>query len=351
MRISVIRHRYLKTLGLGCLLLGMTLLIGAHAAAAVLTNRSITIPTAITNATTSHQYHFNYVSANSVGSVVFEYCDNSPIMTEPCNAPAGLNVANVILGSQSGQTGFIINTGNTTASRIVISRPPLSVVPGAAGYTFNNAVNASTPNKTIFVRISSHATTDGSGTAIDQGAVAFILTSSLAVSAFIPPYLALCAGVNIAGNCSSTTGQGISLGMLSSAQANVGTTQVAAATNDVSGYTLSVLGSTMTSGSNIIPALTNPGVSVAGTGQFGINLRANTSPAVGQDPAGNGTATPTLPYGQVNMFTYNSGDIIASSPLSTDFNIFTVAYLVNVPATQPPGVYSTTLTFVAIASF
>jgi hypothetical protein len=154
----------------------------------------------------------------------------------------------------------------------------------------------------------------------------------------------------VTSNCSSSDGLGINVGILKSTQANSGTTQAGAATNDESGYTLSVLGNTMTAGNNTIPALNTPTASAPGTGQFGINLRANTNPAVGQNPSG-GSGAPTSPYNQPNLFTFVSGDAIATSPLPTDFTVYTISYLVNIPAGQAPGTYSTTMTYVAVASF
>ncbi len=315
-----------------------------------LTNRSITVPTALANSVTSHQFRFDFASANNVGSLAFEYCDNSPLPQEPCSLPAGLDVSNVTLGSQFGQTGFSMNS-NTTSNRIVISRPSLSVVPGAAGYTFNNAVNPSTPNKTVFVRISTYASSDATGSSIDEGSVAFTLAPSLAVNAFVPPFLALCTGVTVAVDCSTTNGTGVNMGTLSATQASSGSTQMAAATNDNGGYTLFVNGTTMTSGNNVINPLSAPTVSSPATSQFGVNLRSNTVPNVGHEPEGSGIASPSADYNQSNLYKFNNGDALAASRNSTDYNRFTVSYMVNIPFGQAPGVYSTTLTYTAVTSF
>ncbi|HSX24064.1 MAG TPA: hypothetical protein VLE74_03125 [Candidatus Saccharimonadales bacterium] len=318
--------------------------------AASLTGRSVTISTALNSATTTHQFRFSINTISSVGSISFMYCDNSPLFDEPCNPPAGLDASSAVLSSQSGQIGFSIHP-STTASTIVISRPPIATIAGAASYTFDNVVNPSQPNRTTYVRIATYATSDGSGSATDQGAVAFSLGSGLAVNAFIPPYLAVCVGVTVAPNCATTNGLGINLGTLSSHQARAGTTQVGVATNDAGGYTLSILGNTMTAGNNFIPPLSTPTGSIPGTGQFGINLRANTDPAGGQDTAGNGSGAPTNSYNQANLFLFHSGDTIASSNQSTDFNVFTVSYLANIPGDQAPGTYTTTMTYTGLATF
>jgi hypothetical protein len=155
----------------------------------------------------------------------------------------------------------------------------------------------------------------------------------------------------VAINCSTTSGQGIDLGILKATQASSGTTQAAAATNDATGYTLSIEGTTMTSGNNTIAALTRPTISSPATSQFGINLRANTLPSVGRNSEGTGSAAPTIDYNQSNLFMFESGDVIASASTSTAYNRFTVSYLVNIPFGQAPGIYSTTLAYTALASF
>jgi hypothetical protein len=141
------------------------------------------------------------------------------------------------------------------------------------------------------------------------------------------------------------------MGILSSNSANKGQSQYAVATNDPTGYNVFATGTTMTSGNNLIPSLTLPTASLPGTGQFGINLRANLIPVVGQDPVGFGTGLPSANYNIPNRYLFNDGDNISSSSLPSDYNRMTVSYLVNVPKAQPPGIYSTTLTYVATVHF
>ncbi len=343
-----IRNHYRRCMVAIVLTLLMALSLTIRAAAAELTNRAVIITTAVTGAVTDHQFKFNFVSPDDVGSVAFQYC-TTPLYEDTCAAPSGLDASNATLSSQFGQTGFVL--GTTSSNSIIISRNSASVVPGAAGYSFNNVVNGSLANTTTFVRISTYASNDGNGPVIDKGTVAFTLAPSLAVSAFVPPFLAMCAGVTVSIGCDSSNGNGINLGHLLATQAATGTTQVAAATNDASGYALTAEGTTLTSGNNVIPALNQPTISSPGTGQFGINLRANSSPAVGNDEEGTGTAIAAAGYGQANLFKYHPGDTIISASTSTNYNRFTVSYLVNIPFGQPAGVYTTTLTYLATASF
>ena len=325
----------------------------AHfAEAAELQDRSISLSTAVPSATAIHSFGFTYQSSGLLGSIVFEYCDNSPLFDQPCTAPAGLDVSAANLDSQSGNDGFLIDPTDTTANKLVISRVPAAasaVTPSA--YSFSNITNPSAAGQTVFVRISSYASDGGSGGVIDSGAVAFVTASRFTIGAFVPPFLRLCVGLSVSPDCSSISGDSIDLGTLSARRANAGQSQFAAGSNSPSGYNIFSLGTTMTSGNNVIPALNAPAANFPGSGQFGINLRANLSPAVGQDPVGLGTATPTANYDTPNRFMYADGDTVATVPIPSNYNQMTVSYLVNVPASQPPGVYSTTITYLAVAQF
>ena len=111
-----------------------------------------------------------------------------------------------------------------------------------------------------------------------------------------------------------------------------------------------VLGTSMTSGSNVLPALAGA-PSQEGDAQFGINLRANSDPIIGEDPTGPGSGGVTVGYNAPNLFRFQSGDAIATTSNPDDYRKYTVSYIVNVDENQPGGVYSTTLTYVALANF
>jgi hypothetical protein len=123
------------------------------------------------------------------------------------------------------------------------------------------------------------------------------------------------------------------------------------ATNAANGYIIQVYGSTMTSGNNIINALASNAGSHPGSSQFGINLRANSVPPVGGDPTGPGIGQPAAGYNIPNSFRFVPDDIVASSVAPDDWRKYTASYLVNVPSDQPPGVYASTVTYVAAGSF
>ncbi len=319
--------------------------------AAELTLRNISVGSGAPGANTTHVFNFTYSSVAAVGSITFLYCENTPVFDQPCDPPTGLDLSGAVLSSQSGNTGFSIDTINSTPNMIVLTRPSAIAATVPSSYVFDNVVNPTNAPHSEFIQISTHSSIDGSGARIDEGAVAYAINPLLDISAYIPPFLNFCVGVTVALDCTSTLGDSIDLGIISKTTANAATSQFSAATNDASGYVVYALGNTMTSGNNIIPELSIPQPSLVGSSQFGFNLRANSSPPIGQEPFGVGTGLPMINYNFPNFYTYNNGDSIASSSLSSDYTRMTVSYLINAAGPQPAGVYSTTITYLATASF
>lgn len=317
-----------------------------------LTNRTIQVSTAIPSANSTHSFSFGYQSPGMLGSMVFEYCDNTPIIDQACNPPAGIDVTGATIVSQTGNTGFNIDAVDTTPNKLVINRVP--AVPSAvtpASYSFSNILNPSLGGQTIYVRISSYVSTDGNGPYTDNGSVAFSTVNTFNIGASVPPFLQICAAITVAPDCSSSSGDQINLGTLSTSAARFGQSQFAVGTNSISGYNTYILGTTLTSGNNTIPSLSLPTPSFPGNRQFGINLRNNTNPNVGDDPFGTGSGTVSSGYNTPNLFKFSSGDPVVSSSLPTDFNRLTVSYLVNINSAQPGGIYSSTFTYLVVGTF
>lgn len=347
---TLARRKIAHWVGIAILITGLLVMTPEHAGAGDLISRSVIIGSSQPSVVTTHTFGFTLSTAGTVGSLDFEYCTNSPFVGLACTAPNGLDTSTVGMTSQSGMTGFVIDP-LTSGNRIVISRAPSATPIVTANYIFDNITNPSDVATTVFVRIATYASNDATGSRTDIGAVAFSTTRSVSTTGFVPPYLVFCVGVTVSADCSVTTGNYINLGILRSTQANTGTSQMNVFTNDGTGFVVTVAGSTMTSGTNIIPALATPTFSAPGNSQFGINLRDNTSPDTGFDPVGVGSGAPAPNYGIADNFMFQNGDIVSSSPFPTEANVMTVTYLVNVSAGQPPGVYVTTMTYIATVSF
>ncbi len=349
---AFIQHKIrLFALAAGVALLLISALNPSVVSALILSQRSVAVSTAVPSATAVYTYSFTFTSTSNVGSVQFLYCSNSALFEDPCVAPTGLDVSGATLSQQSGNVGFSIDAGNTTATSLLLTRPVAGATPIASTYQFSGITNPSTANQTVFVRIRTFASTDGSGSSTDQGAVAYATQNFFSVGAYVPPFIKLCVAVTLAIDCSSANGDSINLGTLSNTTVRTATSQFSIATNDPGGYVAYVSGTTMTSGNNTITALTSPTPSLPGQPQFGLNLRQNTVPSVGSEPDGSGSATPIGSYANQNQFAFNTGDAVASATSSTDHTRMTVSYIVNIPRDQKPGQYTTTLTYIAVAQF
>jgi len=238
----------------------------------------------------------------------------------------------------------------TNANTITLSRAAAAGIVASSSYDFSGLVNPSDSNHTVYVRISLYSSLDGSGVYNDNGSVAFSTSQPLSVNVSVPPFMNLCVGITVASNCTSATGSSLDLGILKSTATKYGTSQMAIGTNSATGYVTYILGTTMTSGNNTIKAIHPAAPSQTGSSQFGLNLRANTSPSVGQEPSG-GTGIPQAGYNTPNQFNLQSGDAIATSTLPTDYTRMTVSYVSNINSGQSPGVYTTTFTYLAVAQF
>lgn len=312
----------------------------------LLANRSLKIASVKASDTTTHTVTFNFTQASTVGSLVFEYCDN-PLFGLLCNAPNGINASAATLTAQNGEVGFSILSHS--ANRIVLSRTAAAVGLQTDSYEFSNVVNPADMGA-FYLRISAYTSTDGTGTATDQGATVADITQGVTITTEVPPILDFCVGVSIPAQCDSASGDFLDLGNFQTNATAKGTTQFMLGTNAGFGYVVTASGSTMTSGNNIIPAIAAPAPSQVGNSQFGINLRANSSPNVGTDPSG-GSGVPTPDYNTPNLFKFAAGDVIAGHNYTSSLERYTVSYIVNVSPSQPVGVYNTTVTYTVTATF
>ena len=319
--------------------------------AAKFATRELHMSDRLVNASADYILTFSGQSAGTVGSIRLQLCTNDPLVGTPCTAPAGLNFVVGTLSNQTGMTGFSI-APNTTANQLILTRAPGASVPGTVSYEFQGIHNPSNAG-TVFGRLETFASTDASGPDLDGAGLAVDYTgNAVSVSTYVPPYLLFCVGNTIQPNdCATAQGDYIDFGEFSSTKTATGQTQLLAATNANYGYTIRVLGTTLTSGINTIPALQTPDIARTGVDQFGLNLRANSTPAVGSDVQGSGSATVSPAYDTPNYYKFTSGDVLASAPTADGFRLFTVSYIANINKNQPAGIYVSTLQYVALASF
>ncbi len=143
----------------------------------------------------------------------------------------------------------------------------------------------------------------------------------------------------------------INFGALSTA-----TTQTATSTFHVInytsyGYVVTTLGNPPNTGGYTLTGLSSQTASQVGVEQYGINLKANTSPiSFGANPSG-GFGVAASGYDTANQYKYVAGDTIASAPKTSAQTDFTISYIVNAASTTAGGSYTGTQTLVCTGTY
>lgn len=313
-----------------------------------LKQNSLTIGTTEPGATTSYTISWRYPSNTTIGSVRFVICAD-PYVTDTCSSTPASDFSGGVLSSQTGVTGFAI--ANQTASEILMTRPTAFAGTMQSTYVFDNMINPTGVHSVFYIQIFTYFSDDGTGTPSFISSVASATTDPIQIEAEVPPILYFCAALTVDDWCNSVNGNFIDYGSLDPVNGHSATSQFGVATNATGGYIVTANGNTMTSGNKKIAALTTPATYQTGEQQFGINLRANVNPALGQDVTGLGIGVVTSDYNSPDMYKFASGDTIALAASGSLFNTYTVTYILNLPVDQPSGVYNTTIAYICTASF
>ena len=344
--------------------------------AAQMTARSLKLVAGATDGATKaggvvkHELKFRVPTTANVGSIKFTYCT---IASGTCTMPPGLVTTSATLDFEDGATGWTLDgTSRAVNGAPYIYKGAAAQITAATDVTIRMATvtNPTDDNTSFFVRISTHASTDGTGASIDSGTVTASTATLIELTGIMPESLIFCTGEEIfktAGipDCGTATDGEIDFNQLfSPSDTATATSQLAASTNAGSGYVITVNGATLTSGSNSIPAMAASTTGVRGTGQFGMNLVANTTAtstvAVGANISDPSNQTdlrgrPLTGYGTPDSFKFVSGDSIADSGDAvlgpTNSQIYTASYIVNVAGNQLAGTYTTTLTYICTPTF
>lgn len=286
----------------------------------------------------------DFTNISSLGIEDFDLAEGDSSNCSTANFTEKTLVASGATASQfnaaaSGQIVTFTSGGASatiTASRCVRIRIGLNAASGASGNT----------------QISNGAVDDDDTVAIggsfgDSGtlAVDIITDDQVVVSATVSPTITFAVSANSIGfgTLSASNDRFATTGGGSDTATTAHNLQVG--TNAASGYTLYVLGATLTSGGNDINAIGGTATtSSLGSEQFGINLSAS-----------GGSGSVNSPYGTASNYAYNATsttqDDIASSIGPSATTTYSVTYLANIAAETPAGSYSTTLTYTTTGSF
>jgi hypothetical protein len=262
---------------------------------------------------------------------------------------AGTLTQEVLVSVDTAATNEWLVTINATADTITV---------GPAAVNDTGAITAA--NACIILRVGTNASggvnqiTNGAaatyqmgitGTFGDTGetAVTIIADDQVAASATVDEILTF-----------SISNASIAFGTLTTANARWANTTTGSATevtahtivvgtNGQSGFTLTVNGSTLTSGANTITAIgATSAASAPGTEQYGIKATV----------AG-GTGTVSAPYGTANyaLDTAAFPDELGAATGATANSTYTLTYIANIGSATEAGSYTSTLTYTATAAF
>jgi hypothetical protein len=347
----------------------------SKADAAQITTRSLTLQAvgavggSLPGGAVNHAFAFTLPGGNTVGSIKFEYCT---LASGTCNLPSGLVTnSGSSIGGQTGVTGFTLN--NTTNGAPYLTRTAAAIGSSVATtYRLDNITNPDPVNgMTFFVRISTYASIDTTGGIGDDGVVAAATNRAILLTGTMPESLVFCTGATVGTtssvpDCSTVTTGAVAFNQLfSPTDTATATSQMAASTNAGTGYIITVNGNTLASGTPTITGMAARTTSIKGIGQFGLNLKLNTTAtstvAVGLEVAAASDGTnykgqAVGDYAVVDEFKFVTGETVANAANGgsngpSNSQIFTVSYIANVPGNQPAGTYTTTLTYICTPTF
>ena len=316
-----------------------------------LQERSLYMDSVEAGAETFYRLSFRYMSPDPIGSYELLFCVD-PIPYHPCEIPPGLSVGSVTLGQQTGETGY--NITQQSSNRLVLSRT--SVVPtslGPSSYFFDGVINPTTSDQAFSIRIKTFSSSDATGPQIDFGSVRGQITEAVVIETQVPPMLIFCLAQEVDYNCTGTNEvYYTNMGTLSDEETLTAQSEMAVGTNASAGFSIVAYGMPPSAGVNTIQALGQPTLSQPGENQFGINLVENTMPTVGKDPVGEwANAVASNGYNQPDHYKFISGDEVAHSPNVSLIKKFTVSYIINASPSLRPGVYTTTINYIATGRF
>lgn len=292
----------------GYLVLAATLLLAVvvpvFASAAQLTERSLALSSS-SKAATAVSYNIKFNQETNAGAVVIQFCTNSPLVGEFCDAPAGMVVETAAAGT--GVTAISASDDDTATIKVTKS--------GATEDLTITGITNPTNAGTVFARILTYADATAAGTyavdydssvlgsPVDQGAVAIAFTNTVSVSGAVLEALTFCvSGADLTGtDCTTgyqapvlTLGEDVGDGTLALSPSAVSTDDVFTkiSTNAVGGAVVSLKSTSGTAGcaglalngtgNCNIPAAGTTGTIASGdtTAKFGLIVDA---PADGSD--------------------------------------------------------------------
>ena len=362
----------------------------------ILDTRSIRMSTSA-NGATNVQYTVTYNYGTSpnqtLGGLVIEFCTQDPIPGDSCSTPGTTSNFNVnsgtagIINSQTGVTGWAVDTSHSTQRAMILNRTPSSVTSGTTqtlvfgdgsskGFTNPTYTTCGSPstgaNCTFYARIytfTANITTTWNSTSpgayTDYGGIALSVNAQLVINAKVQEQLSLCIYVSSCTSGVSPITLGDANGILSSAHSYTNVNgKFDASTNASGGMKIYGAGSTLTSpqGNTIAAIGSTAQASSTGNEQFGFCISTSggsvTAASLYNGGGACGSVTTGADAAGSATFAFDSsnlgalgGQIIASSTGPSTTTTGTLAFLANIAVTTKAGAYTTTMTFVGVGTF
>ena len=356
--------RALIAFGLSVALIASALL-PAIASAAQLTERSITLSSSSANAD-DVTYEVKFTAAGAATAVVVDFCENSPLLSAACDAPAGLDV--------NGATAAGFTPAALEDNTLALSAGTIAT--GANTITIEG-INNPTGDGTIYARV---VTYNGSpagyvsgtpGAHVDDGSVALFITNTIGVSGAVLESMTFCvSGTTIADGCASTTSPTLQLGeeeagvvALSADDISTGHIFTQLSTNSAGGAVVNLKSSAAGCGGllragdaeacDIAPALV--GGILEGQARFGL-LATAVAGGSGtlQAITGYNASTYVLNYDEDELtgVTSTFGDpVLNTNGLPAVNKNMDLTFGASISANTPAGLYSTDLSLIATGKF
>ena len=252
------------------------------------------------------------------------------------------------------ETVVVAGCGATDEIEITSIAADVITFTACAGYT------APGTGSTITIEIGTNATTVGTGDTqiVNPGALSSYKisfagtigdTGSVAVGIGNDDQVSITATVDpiLDFDVTDTT---VALGTLSTSTVSSDTATMTASTNAGSGYSITVSGATLDTGSATIDAMAVAATSSVGSEQFGLNLKNNTTPNVGTEASG-GSGVASAGYNTADNFKFATGETVASTASTSTTTTYTMSYIANIGSNTDAGSYAATHTYIATGNF
>jgi hypothetical protein len=366
------------------------LLYASLAHASQVTTRFIEMSDSRASATdVTYTVGFKAGSSHTIKGIVVQFCSNSPLVNTACTAPAGFdsNYAGLAIANQVGISGFALaaatNGGTSNTNTIILTKAGGSaVVGGTTTVSFDlgstgasdGITNPTATNTTFYARIVTYGGATGDTNAAgyldtnvdvvgahnDDGGIAISTANAITITSKVQETLTFCVYTGV--NCAAG-GTAVALGDANGVLANtalvytdasskfdLATNASAGAIVRMKGDTLKTPGGTFSIDPDLdVAGVCQPDSSANNIEQFGMRLTISALPLEPVTPYGCGAATHTFNPAFANT-TYGVA-IADTSGGALDVQTGTMEFAAKSALTTEAGIYSTTLIFIATATY